>query len=186
MGGLHDLWFDCLGWYSPWGWLSPHHSANIFWAASMGQVHGTIQKRSLRFGPGVGQEGGEGQASLKNENGTARQWIGEKVFFNHTALEPDIINPTSQRTHPAPRGWGPAAFSRQRRHSAPPCPPPPWPFSVCHFTVSAGHERLQDQEIRWGEVGSKLNVKGWDGGRGGPEEQVRGLLPSLLLSGHFP
>lgn len=83
----------------------------------------------------------------------AMSW--RKNIFNYTALEVDIMNPTSQGRNPAARGWGdcsgPAAFRWQRTP-----PPPP---STCLLlamlclppTMSAGRETAEDHEVRLGK-----------------------------------
>lgn len=126
-------------------------------------------------------------------------WIFKNVFKNtfrfwlkpnhtapdHTALEADIINPTSQGRILSPRGGGDCLSSctlqvakktfTQSLHL-----PPPWPCSVYLPTVSDGSDMAEGHGIR-------LNVTGGEGGGVGPEEWgelEQGLFPSLLLSEH--
>ena len=175
--------FDCLEWYSPWGWLSLHHSANTFWAASMGQVYGTIQKRFLHFF-WKGGWGGRWRVglSLKDENETARQWVGEKVFFNtlHWRLALSISFTEDESSSQKLRSW---SLQLAKKTFSPTPPPPP---SVCQPTVSAGHQcRGPCHQIgRWGR-GPNWTLKDEKEVEGTQSNRVRGLLPSLLLSGHF-
>lgn len=187
-----------LRWHSPSSWLSLHHSINIYKVASIHQVHGTRQMRSLclelggwggRWSEGYFGQSGQGQASLKVENETGNEL--EKKYFQ---LEASIINPTSQGTVQL---WeaeglisGPAGFSWQEDTRTPASTPlhPSHPLSTTRYVGRKWNSREP-----WTQTGDREDP-GWmwkgeedaDVAQRGHWGLKQGWPPVLLLSGRSP